>query len=327
MEVDGGLDEISGRQVVALLPDDIGTLRALEEEPPRRALDRVHICCGTGRQRELPRTLRRFQILRAERGMAAHQQGGMSSVHERTAPRRPRKRVAHRVLLGHVARLGMSRRFNPGSHAAILLLSRQQMAKSPFRLVEDIRNAVGVLRNRQLSVAEVLRTHEIDGAQVVNDIQMRGTPIIVGGVVPAADKMKPLAGLPVRVVPDDIEPACLRFELPFLGRKPSAHDLRMARARRPVRVWLLLRNAAPLLVKATHVDTECRFRRTRRNAERRAPPDTGNAHEIDALVRDGRKVHLMGVLAGEGSSFLGETVVDAVDWRDGRDVRCVVRDE
>ena len=205
----------------------------------------------------------------------------------------------------------MPHALDPRAHAAVLLLAGEQVAQAPFRLVEDVGDAVRVLGDRELAVAEVPRTHQVDGAEVVDDVEVHRTAVVVRRVVPAAHKEQPLAMLPVRAALDDVEPAGLLRQLPLLGRERAAHDLRVARAGRPVRVRLLLRDAAALLVESAHVDAKRLLGRARRDAERGAAPHVGDAHEIAPLVRHAREIHLVRLLARERHALLGHAVPHA----------------
>ena len=312
VEVDRRLDEVLRGQRPRFLPrDHLGRPR----EEPLLLLDEERLLRARRRQRVRPRAPRGFEVGVAERGMAARKERRVGGVGERTRPRRARERVRHRVARGVAAGHGMARRLDPRADAAVRLLARAQVPEPPLRLVEDVGDAVRAFGDRELPVAEVAGPHQVRGAEVVDDREMRGPPVVVGRVVPAARERQPLAARPVGALADDVEPAHALRQRPFLGREDAAHDVRVARPGRPVRPRLRLGDAAPLLVEPAHVDAERLFRRAASDAEVGAAPDAVDRDVVDALVRDAGEIHLVRLFARERRALLRRPVGDTVDGR------------
>ena len=83
----------------------------------------------------------------------------MRGVGEGARARRARDGVLECIVLGGLAGARMARRLDPGADAAVLPLDGEEMPKPPLRLVEDVGDAVRVLGDRELSVAEVSGAH------------------------------------------------------------------------------------------------------------------------------------------------------------------------
>ena len=294
VQVHRGLHELGLGQLVRFVPvDGFGRI----DPPPVLALDAEHHRFGLPAHRELPRPFRAHQVLPAEARVAPDQQRRVRRVRQRTGPRRPRQGVRHRIAFRHVPRHGVPRALHPRPHPAVLLLPLEQVAQPPLRLVQDVRDAVRPLRDPQLVVREIPRPHQVDRAQVVDDLQVLRPPVVVRRVVPSPRQVQPLAVRPVGGLLHEGCPQHLRRHLALLGREHPAHDVRVAGLRDPVRVGLLLGDAAAFLVEAAHVDAERRLRRAAPNPERPAPPHPRHPHVVLPFALHVREIHLVRVLA------------------------------
>ena len=161
MQIYGGLDEEGRRKITRLTPVDFLLIRQHLEPLP---FDYKGLGRWFGAHGEVPGAFCRVEILGAEGLVAARKKRRMSGVREGAAARRARDCIAHRVALRNVPGAGMSRGLYPRANASVLLLHGKEVPEPPLRLVENVGDAVRVLRNRKLSVREVPWLHQIDCA-------------------------------------------------------------------------------------------------------------------------------------------------------------------
>ena len=204
----------------------------------------------------------------------------------------------------------MARAFDPGADAAVGLLSGEEVAEPPRRLVEDVGDAVAALGDGELRVGEVPGAQEVDGGEVADDAHVHGAAVVVAGVVPAAGERERL-GVGVHHRGVDLEMRHLDAAVcrvgeagavfPVVGRIDAAPDLEVAGVVGPAREVGRLGAAAALVVEALHVERERLAEAGRPDVERLAAADARDAQEI-APRRRGREVYLARLLAAEGGA-------------------------
>ena len=194
VEVHGGFGDPCGiRRIRRLVVEDVDGLLPV---------DRLHrdVLRGLGRLVVVPRPNgallqrggHRLRAGAAGLPQCAREERGVAGVLDGRRARGAGEAIAHPVLRRHrVLRFaGMARAFDPCSDAAVRLLSGDQVAESPRRLVENVRDAVAAFRNGELRVREVLRPEQVDRREVADDAQVVRTAVVVGRIVPAAGKLK-----------------------------------------------------------------------------------------------------------------------------------------